>query len=106
VKNVKLTFPVKTKPNEAFFWSGRTNGRGGEGIAQEIAEQNGGTTLEALIDKRKIEMPKWDATNPEVVKAWKDVSADYAKGSSGTVRGVIGKDLSLAMCGKHPNCLL
>lgn len=38
-------------------------------------------------------MPKWDTNNSDVVKAWKDISADYAKGSSGTVRAVIGKDL-------------
>ncbi|MCF6252630.1 MAG: hypothetical protein L3J75_15395, partial [Methylococcaceae bacterium] len=93
VKKIKLTYPVETKPNEAFFWSGRTNGRGGENIARKIAEENNGTTLEALIEKRNIEMPKWDTTNPEVVKAWKDISADYAKGSTGTVRAVIGEDL-------------
>lgn len=38
-------------------------------------------------------MPAWDATNPEVVKAWKAVSADYATGSTGTVRAVIGQNL-------------
>ncbi len=64
VKKIKLTYPVETKPNEAFFWSGRTNGRGGENIARKIAEENNGTTLEALIEKRNIEMPKWDTTNP------------------------------------------
>jgi len=92
-KNVKLTFPVETKPDEAFFWSGRTGSVGGEKIAREIAQENKGTTLEAIIEKRNIEMPKWDTTNPDVVKAWKGISADYAKGSSGTVRAVIGKDL-------------
>jgi len=38
-------------------------------------------------------MPKWDATNPDVVQAWKEISADYAAGSSGTVRAIIGQSL-------------
>ena len=46
-----------------------------------------------LIDNKKIEMPAWDAMNPEVVQAWKAISADYAVGSSGTVRAVVGRNL-------------
>lgn len=38
-------------------------------------------------------MPAWDATNPAVVKAWQDISAEYASGVSGTVRAVIGQSL-------------
>jgi len=49
-------------------------------IAQQIAAQQGGTTLEALMAKRGIQMPAWDATNPTVVKAWQDISAEYASG--------------------------
>ena len=43
--------------------------------------------------KRGIQMPAWDATNPTVVKAWQDISAEYASGVSGTVRAVIGQSL-------------
>ncbi|MEB0047939.1 MULTISPECIES: hypothetical protein [unclassified Pseudomonas] len=82
-----------TKPDEAFFWSGRTERLGGADLAQQIAKEHGGTTLESLIAQRGIEMPAWDATNPMVVKAWKDISAQYANGVSGTVRAVIGQDL-------------
>lgn len=89
----KLRYPVETKPDEAFFWSGRTGDVGGEAVARQIAESKNGTTLEALIEKRGIEMPKWDPTDPKVVQAWKDISADYAAGASGTVRGVIGESL-------------
>jgi len=89
----KLRFPVETNPNEAFFWSGRTGGVGGEAVARQIAVSQSGTTLEALIENRGIEMPKWDATNPDVVQAWQDISADYANGAAGTVRAVIGESL-------------
>ena len=91
--SLNLRYPVGTNPNEAFFWSGLTEGIGGEGVARQIAGSKSGTTLEALIEKRSIQIPKWDPINPDVVQAWKDISADYAKGSSGTVRGVIGQSL-------------
>ncbi|WP_434061412.1 RHS repeat-associated core domain-containing protein [Neisseria subflava] len=84
---------VKTEPNTAFFWSGRTDGIGGQHIAADIAKSNGGTTLEMLIEARKIIMPTWDQNNQESIKAWEDISSEYATCASGTVTGVIGKDL-------------
>ncbi len=92
-KKIESTYPVHTKPDEAFFWSGRTKGVGGDVIARQIAQDKGGTTLETLIDQRSIKMPAWDTTNPDVVKAWKTISAEYAAGASGTVRVVLGADL-------------
>ncbi|MBC8722452.1 hypothetical protein F6X37_12815 [Paraburkholderia sp. 31.1] len=38
-------------------------------------------------------MPAWDASNPAVVQAWQDISAQYAAGASGSVRAVIGSNL-------------
>ena len=38
-------------------------------------------------------MPAWDATNPEIVKIWEDVSALYASQVSGEVTAVLGKNL-------------
>lgn len=89
---------VETKPDEAFFWSGRSKDaagktRGGPEDAARIARENGGTTLETLIEERGIKMPDWDPTNPASIKAWENLSADYAAGASGKVRAVIGKDL-------------
>ncbi|WP_260209213.1 hypothetical protein [Apibacter adventoris] len=49
---------MKTAPNTAHFWSGRTNGIGGMDVAADIAKKNGGTTLEMLIEKHKIVMPE------------------------------------------------
>lgn len=59
---------MKTNPDEAFYWSGRTNGIGGQDIAAEIARENNDTTLEMLIDKNEIKMPEWDPGNPIYVK--------------------------------------
>ena len=38
-------------------------------------------------------MPKWDATDPAVVKEWQNISAQYALGTSGVVRAVLGASL-------------
>ena len=62
-------------------------------IAADIAKSNGGTTLEMLIEARKIIMPTWDQNNQASIKAWEDISSEYATCASGTVTGVIGKDL-------------
>ena len=50
----------KTEPNTAFFRLGRTDGIGGQHIAADIAKSKVGTTLEMLIEARKIIMPTWD----------------------------------------------
>ncbi len=84
---------VGTGPGEAFFWSGRTNGVGGEDIAKRIAQARGGVTLEILIDQRKIDMPAWDFSNPASMQAWKDISREYAENVSGDVRAVVGAQL-------------
>lgn len=89
----EVTPLLKTKPNEAFFWSGRTNGIGGQDIALSIAKNKGGITLEGLISRNKIKMPEWNPNDAVAVKAWEDVSAAYANQVSGEVRAVIGRDL-------------
>lgn len=38
-------------------------------------------------------MPAWDPNNPNVMKLWEDVSAEYAKQVSGEVRAIIGQQL-------------
>lgn len=84
---------MKTEPNTAFFWSGRTNGVGGMDVAADIAKARGGTTLEMLLEKQNVGMPAWDASNPTVVNEWGQMSKAYAEGTSGVVRGVIGQEL-------------
>ena len=42
---------------------------------------------------RKIIMPTWDQNNQASIKAWEDISSEYGTCASGTVTGVIGKNL-------------
>jgi hypothetical protein len=83
----------RTAQDEAFFWSGRTDGVGGADTAGEFARDMGGTTLEQLMERRGVAMPEWDADNPATVATWKEASAAYADGVSGTVHVVLGDSL-------------
>lgn len=82
----------RTPRDGAYYWSGMYPRKGDE-IAGEIAASHGGTTLEQLIDARGIQMPQWDADNPDVVATWTRVSEAYASGASGEVRAVLGDNL-------------
>ena len=89
---------MATKPDTAFFWSGRSSNAAGNKVGgaertAEIARENKRTTLETLIEERKIEMPNWDPNNPAAIKQWEDISAEYAAGVSGDVSAVIGNEL-------------
>ncbi|ECB9786979.1 transposase [Listeria monocytogenes] len=84
---------LKTEPDTAFFWSGRTEGVGGADIAADVAKSKGGVTLESTIGNKNIEMPDWDFNNPESMKAWDLASGSYAEQVSGEVRAVLGSDL-------------
>ncbi|WP_240914276.1 RHS repeat-associated core domain-containing protein [Microbulbifer sp. SH-1] len=84
---------VATDPDTAFFWSGRTDGVGGQDVAWEIAEQKGGVTLEMILENRGVSMPNWDPTNPSSIKAWENISEQYAANVSGEVRAVVGKNM-------------
>lgn len=84
---------VKTGPNQAFFWSGRTGGVGGEHVAKQVATAHGGTTLELQLEKNGVVMPPWDPNNPKAVKEWEEISKAYAQQACGLTRGVIGQEL-------------
>lgn len=84
---------LATEKNKAFFWSGRTNGIGGETKALEIAKSQGGITLEGWLLERNIELPPWNPSDPKVVKLWEDVSAEFAAQASGEIRVVLGQQL-------------
>jgi len=89
----KIGLKLVTKVDEAFFWSGRTQGVGGDEAAKKIAESYGGTTLEKIIKDKGINIPEFDQNNPISVKAWEDASREYAQSASGTVRAVVGESL-------------
>lgn len=84
---------LKTNPNEAFFWSGRTNGIGGKEKALEIAQSKGGVTLEGLLDSKGVQMPLWSPDDVNAIQAWDDASAKYAEQVSGEIRAIIGQQL-------------
>ena len=84
---------LKTDPNTAFFWSGRTDGIGGADTARNIAKSEGGVTLESTIDDTNIIMPEWDFNSPSSIKAWELSSNAYAEQVSGEIRAVVGDEL-------------
>lgn len=84
---------VITNPDEAIFWSGRTDGIGGIDAAKSIADQYKGRTLEQLIESRKITMPMYDPNVPSSVLAWQSISTELAKNASGEVRAVLGSQI-------------
>ena len=84
---------LKTEPNTAFFWSGRTDGVGGAENAANIAKSKGGVTLELTIETQNIVMPEWDFNNPSTMEAWDLVSAAYAEQVSGNIHAVVGAEL-------------
>ena len=84
---------LKTDPDTAFFWSRRTEGSGGMGVAKKIAKNKGGVTLESTIDDTNIVMPEWDFNTPSSVTAWEEASNVYAEQVSGEIRAVVGSEL-------------
>ena len=84
---------LKTEPNTAYFWSGRTDGIGGADVAADIAKSRGGVTLESTIKTQEIIMPEWDFNNPSTMEAWDLASGAYAEQVSGDIHAVIGTKL-------------
>ena len=84
---------LATGTDDAVFWSGI--GRGGDATAASWAAKNGGATLESTMAQRGIQLPAWDASNPSVVSAWRQASADSASGASGNVRVLQGADVRI-----------
>jgi len=89
------TEAVKTERDQAFFWSGRTEGVGGEHVAKQVAIAQGGTTLELQLERNGVVMPPWDPNNPKAVKEWKAISKSYGQQACGLTRGVIGQELRI-----------
>ncbi|MBQ7969078.1 MAG: hypothetical protein IJ292_04580 [Clostridia bacterium] len=87
-----------TSPNEAYFWSGL--GKNGQSVAADIARENGGVTLEMLMEKNKdllIESGfEYDKElnrfifSPENLDDWKAISNAYAEQVSGDTRVILG----------------
>lgn len=85
---------LKTEPNTAYFWSGKTDGIGGEEVAARIAKERGGVTLGMVIEDQKIILPDWDYKEPLSVDVWGEMSAAFAEQVSGEVHAIIGAELN------------
>ncbi len=87
-----------TRPNKAYFWSGL--GKNGQDIAADIARENGGVTLEMLMEKNKDLLVEsgfeYDKElnrfvfSPENLDDWKAISNAYAEQVSGDTHVILG----------------
>ena len=92
--NIDEVYPkLRTEKNTAYFWSGKTDGIGGQDVAADIATSRGGVTLEVLVANNGIDMPEWNIKDKPAIEAWELASAAYAEQVSGEVRAVVGKNL-------------
>jgi len=90
-----------TKPNTAYFWSGL--GADGQDIAEKIARENNGTTLEMLMEEHKDELISagfsYDEDlggfyfSSENAQDWQEISKAYAEQASGNVYAVLGDNV-------------
>ena len=90
-----------TEPNSAYFWSGL--GENGQDIAAQIAQENGGTTLEMMMDKNKDDLISagfpYDEDlggfyfTPENAQDWQIISQAYAEQANGNVHAVLGENI-------------
>ena len=91
----------KTEPDTAYFWSGL--GPEGANIAEKVATQNGGVTLEILMETHKNELIEagfeYDETlggfafSEENAGDWSAISKAYAQQASGDVHTVLGEKI-------------
>jgi len=80
---------LATNPNQAVFWSGM--GEDGARIAENIARQQGGVTLEMAARSSGVSMPQWNASTAPI---WRDASETFARQASGDVRVVLGPNVT------------
>ncbi len=84
---------LKTEPNKASFWSGKTDGVGGEKHALNLANKNGRVTLEGVVERQGIKMPEWDTSSPASIQSLERCFAAYARQAAGEVRAYVGSTL-------------
>lgn len=63
--------------------------------ARNYANQNGGMTLEMLIDQERIRAPKWNRQKPSSLQWWDDASKEFADLSSGQTRVIVGPNVKV-----------
>ncbi|WP_285746623.1 hypothetical protein [Lentzea sp. NBRC 105346] len=90
---------LKTKPNGAWFWSGRFATPflppnitvSVESIAgHEAFGADFGTTLEDKLDGWALEMPDFTQRDPKSTEVWENASKFFAEGAEGVVHVILG----------------
>ncbi|KAK7044936.1 Transposase [Favolaschia claudopus] len=84
---------LTTAPNKAVFWTGRNGGVSVEGRALLVAKSFGANTLEGALAKASLTMPGFDFKNQKVIDIWTFASATFAKGATGEVFLVTGRNV-------------
>jgi uncharacterized protein RhaS with RHS repeats len=82
-----------TEADQAVFWSGVKDG---SAAAERWAAKNGGATLEGTASAQGLNLPAWDANNPESISAWRQASADFASGAQGNVTVLQGDSIRVS----------
>ena len=84
---------LATEPDEARFWTGLdTEDEKGEDVAKDLAEQDGGKTLEMKLDAANIDRDSLNEEAPTLNRdgktrsGWDEASEKFAKGASGEVK--------------------
>ncbi len=90
-----------SEPNSAYFWSGL--GQNGADKAAEIAQENGGTTLEMLMEQNKESIISagfpYDEDmggfyyTQDTASYWEAASQAYAEQASGEVHVILGENI-------------
>jgi hypothetical protein len=77
---------LRTKCDEAWFWSGRVDGESVQGMADDLARQAGGVTLGQKLARERI-------PEPGDLQGWDLYSRYFAEGARCEVRAVHGSSL-------------
>ncbi|MFG2313146.1 GDSL-type esterase/lipase family protein [Streptomyces sp. NPDC048566] len=77
---------LESTPSTNYFWTGRTGKCASEedsvkGLAEQIARERGGKTLEMRLREAGVSMPSFDAPDP-AKDIWRFASREYAKKTS------------------------
>jgi hypothetical protein len=57
-----------------------------------LLQRNTQLTLEQLIERRQIDLPTYERSNPSSIEAWTKISFELAKNAKGEVKVVLGKE--------------
>jgi len=91
-RNPPSKHALKTGPNQAIFWSGKTNGVSAEVAAKAYAKANGGKTMNMVMQHGNINFPTKEP-GPQRDKEWRAASKTFAKQAQGNVHAFLGKDV-------------